>query len=584
MNDMRAVNWSFKKCENNLSAMKAPCMDPVFIGIKEDSAIRREVAILKDAGFNTLMIEGLRRLMLYEHEGKSAEVRAAVARATRIAHEAGLRVFYHSTCTFVAPTLDGLSPSELSMLSINGETGKHAYIDGWNGWYLWCLNNPDFKREYYRLAKQMVEETHVDGMMTDEVYFRTGWRDCVCPHCLAKFKGPIPEVDFENPDWLAWIRFRLQSVGDFYEGLRAVIGGIPLMGCKNNEPNPQHSQAYGENNDERMRGTSILFTEICDRELKQNWQRAAANCAAYQALGNHWKVPVAILGISDTPDIEFTYGLRMAYGGRPWVGGSALMKRSLSPEDNLSDVPGDVAEWKRIFQWEDRYLDLLVNSTRPAATVALLLSASTRDQYSHEKTDFVKEFHGWCEALTKAHIQFAVITEYELTPAMLDPYQVLIIPQAVCLPDIDLEAYTGEIIVTGESGTRDAHGKRRTRPLFKHSQPLNTFDVAQILPFPTPLRVISAPPSLLVKGVWSADGMLIHIVNCGEPVCKPLILEIENVTEAEIFSPDFSDKVSLKVISNRLVVPPELIKIYSVIRVSAVRREGCSGRLCVPKA
>jgi|GEM_PF-2017000 len=574
MSNMRAVNWSFKKCGNNLSGMIAPCMDPVYIGIRDDTAIRREVEILKDAGFNTLMIEGLRRLMLYEHEGKSAEIRAEIAHAVRIAHEAGLRVFYHSTCSLVGQTLDGLSPAELSMLSIDEETGKYAHIDCWNGWYLWCLNNPDFRQTYYRLAKQMVEETHVDGMMTDEVYFRTGWRDCVCPHCLAKFGGPIPKIDFNSPEWLAWIRFRLRSVGDFYEGLRETIGEIPLMGCKNDEPNPHHSQLFGENNDERMRGTSILFTEICDRKLKENWQRAVSNCAAYQGLGNHWKSPVAIFGISNTEDIEFTYGLRMAHGGRPWVGGSALMKRSLSPEDNLSDVPGDVEEWKRLFQWEDRYWKLFQNSTRPAASVALLLSASTRDQYDCEKGDFIEEYHGWNRALTEAHIPFAVITEAELTPALLDPYSILIVPQSVCLPDIDLNEYKGKIIATGESGERDAFGKRRAVPLFEHRWPLNKFDVSAIPDRPAPLHVVDAPSSLLVRPVWSADGMLVHLVNCGEPVCKALILDVENGTEAKIFSPDFPEEIPLSFSSGRIIISPEQIKIYSVIHIRTNTKSG----------
>ena len=51
MHDMRAVNWSFKKCLDNVDGMQAPCMDPVFIGIHDDDAIRREVDILRDADF-----------------------------------------------------------------------------------------------------------------------------------------------------------------------------------------------------------------------------------------------------------------------------------------------------------------------------------------------------------------------------------------------------------------------------------------------------------------------------------------------------------------------------------------------------
>ncbi|MDD4099425.1 MAG: hypothetical protein PHC30_11705 [Lentisphaeria bacterium] len=569
MQNLRAVNWSFKQCGDNLDGMAAPCMDPTFIGIQDDDAIRREVEILRDAGFNTLMIEGLRRLMLYEHLGISAQVRGAIAHAVGIAHDAGLRVFYHSTSTFVNPTLDGLSPSELAMLSIDGATGRYAHIDSWNGWYLWCLNNPDFQARYFHLARLMVAETRVDGMMTDEVYFRSGWLDCACPHCLAKFGAPLPAPDYERPEWRSWLRFRLQSVGDFYVGLRRAIGGIPLMGCKNDEPNPTHSQLYGENNDERMRGTSILFTEICDRKLKDNWQRAVSNCAAYQGLANRWQAPVAILGISDTSGIEFTYGLRLAHAGRPWVGGSALMRRSLSPKDNLSDVPGDVLEWKRLFQWEDRWWPLLRQATRPAARVALLLSASTRDQYPYTNTDFVEEYLGWNQALTGAHIPFAVITEAELNAAALAPFLALIVPHAVCLPDLDLDldSFAGKIIATGDSGVRDAQGGRRRQPLFAHRRSLHEYDLAELRALPAVLRVLAAPPEMLIRPLWIEDGFLVHIVNAGNDCPGPVRMSAEKASKVTLISPAFSGEIDLEVTSGEWTVPAERLGVYAVVIV-----------------
>ncbi|MBT3271692.1 MAG: hypothetical protein HN368_00950, partial [Spirochaetales bacterium] len=431
---IRMTNWSFKLCEDNLKDMEAPCMDPVWIGAVSDEVMLQEVLALKDAGFNTLIVEGLRRIMLYEHNRESAEVRAAIARAAGIAHGEGMNLFYHSTCSFANPSLGIFTEHEKTMFSVDGETGEYAFIQDWGGWYLWCMNNPDFRNEYYRLAKLMVEETQVDGMMTDEVYFRTGWFDCVCPHCLEKFGKAGPKPDFSNPDWREWIRFRLQSTGDFYEGLRKAIGGIPLLGCKNDEPNPSHSQYYGENNDERMRGTNILFTEVCTRKGKEEWRNTAANCATYQGIGVHYGAPVLGLSISETKDIEFAWALRMAHGIRPWGVGSILMKRSLSPEDNLSDNQADLAEYARLFRWEDQYGDLLAKAVRPVADVAILLSSSTRDQYDCRDNGFVREFHGWCYALTDAHIQFAVVHEDDLDK-LNDEIKVLILPHAACIPD-----------------------------------------------------------------------------------------------------------------------------------------------------
>lgn len=558
---LRMTNWSFKVCGDNLGGMKAPCMDPLWLGVVSDDAMRREVAALRDAGFNTLIVEGLRRLMLYEQSGVSAAVRAAIAQAVAIAHAAGVRVFYHSTCSFAAPSLDGFTERELGMLAIDGVTSRYAFIPDWNGWYLWCMNNPNFRDEYYRLARLMVEETRVDGIMTDEVYFRTGWHDCVCSHCLAAFGRPAPApADFADPVWREWLRFRLRSTGDFYEGLRRAVGGIPLLGCKNDEPNPTHSQYYGENNDERMRGTSILFTEVCTRQGKTAWRPTAANCVAYQGLGRHYGVPVLGLSISDTRGIEFAWALRMAHGIRPWGVGSALMQRSLSPEDNLSDNPEDLAEYARLFRWEDRYGALFANAVTPVADVALLLSSATRDQHDCRDHGFVREFHGWCDALTTAHIQFAVVHEDELG-GLDGRFQVLILPHAVCLPDFE---FGGRIVATGDSGRRDPMGAERMPPLFETTSPLGEFDVAGL---PTPIRVLEAPPDLLVRAVYADAGRLVHLLNCGDERGGEIAVAVRGMTGATLLSPDFPRPLPLAVRDGAVRFPASAFEHYAVLQL-----------------
>jgi len=496
--------------------------------------------------------------MLYEHNKVSSEVRAAIARAVGIAHAEGMAVFYHSTCSFANPSFDIFTEHEKTMLAIDGETGTYAFIENWCGWYLWCMNNPDFQDEYYRLARLMVEETQVDGMMTDEVYFRTGWHCCVCPHCRQKLGKAAPEPDFSNPHWREWLRFRLQSTGDFYEGLREAIGGIPLLGCKNDEPNPSHSQLYGENNDERMRGTSILFTEVCTRNGREHWHSTATNCAAYQGLGLHYRAPVIGLAISETKDIEFAWALRMAHGIRPWGVGSALMERSLSPEDNLGDNPADVAEYARLFRWEDQHRDLFASAAVPAAEVAVLLSSSTRDQCDCRDHAFYREFHGWCSALTDAHIQFAVVHEDDLD-TLSDEIKVLILPHAACMPDF---RFSGRIIATGDAGKCYLTGEERATPLFGETSPLGEFDVAGL---PTPVKVIEAPPDLLVRAVHTDGGYLVHLVNCGGKRDGDIVISIPGMAEARLLSPSIREALTLHIHGDRASFPVASFNTYAVL-------------------
>jgi len=569
---IRMTNWSFKLCKNNLKEMKAPCMDPVWCGAVSPEAMRKEVITLKNAGFNTLIVEGLRRLTLYERSNVSAEVRAAIASAVEIAHAEGMKVFYHSTCVLANPSMTTFTEEnkaellalfteqEKNMLSINRDTGEHTFLTWWSGWYLWCLNNPDFKKEYYRLAKLIVEETKVDGFMTDEVYFHRPF-NCDCPHCRKKFGKNAPKTDFSNPDYREWLRFRMRSVGDFYEGLRKAIGDIPLLGCKNDEPNPTQNQYYGENNDQRMRGTNILFTEVCTRKGKEEWRTTAANCAAYQGLGVHHHTPVLGLAICDTQGIEFAWALRMAHGIRAWGVGSALMKRSLSPEDNLSDNPQDVAEYARLFHWEDQYGDLFANAVEPVAEVALLLSSSTCDQRDCDDDNFVQEFHGWCNALTDAHIQFTVVHEDDLND-LDDKFKVLILPHAVCIPAFKFD---GKIIVTGDSGKDDPTGEKRITPLFEKTLPLGEFNVDAL---PTPIKVINAPKEFLIRAVHVDNGCLIHLLNCGKKYDGDIVISICGMTKAKLISPNMKEEIPVEIFNDVVNVPVAAFKTYAVLSVS----------------
>ena len=101
-------------------------------------------------------------------------------------------------------------------------------------------------------------------------------------------------------------------------------------------------------------------------------------------------VPCFIFGIV-IHHVDFLYGMQVSHAGRPWICGRALMERSLSPEDNLTDNDEDMAAWKKNFDWENQYRELLAQSTRPAAKIALLLSAATRDLYKGEINDVTEE-------------------------------------------------------------------------------------------------------------------------------------------------------------------------------------------------
>ena len=176
---MRAVNWSFKRCLNNLSSMTAPCMDPVYIGIQPDEIIRENLEKLRACGLDTLLIEGLRRLMLYEKLGISAQVRADIAHAVELAHEYGRRSL-SPTCTF-EPNLDDFSAQDRA--SGNRRTYRQRSIYRRLGRLVSWFQQPDFEK--YIISHAIQRNEGRCGLMTMKS-FRASAIVCL-PALFAQF-------------------------------------------------------------------------------------------------------------------------------------------------------------------------------------------------------------------------------------------------------------------------------------------------------------------------------------------------------------------------------------------------------------
>ncbi len=478
---------------------KESCMEPTFAGALDNDEIAQGVQTLKRAGINTVLTEGLRGLIRFEHEGKTDRVIAAIRRATQACQRAGIRVIHHTTATFVGHELAEIPAACREWLNIDAQTGACAFVkwaDDWpgNGWYLWCINNPDFRAEYFRLAAKVVRETGVDGLMTDEVYFRTGWHNCVCPHCRAKFLRQtgltVPSGEaayfwgrFDNPAFRAWIRFRAASVGDFYADLQAAIRKARahplLLGCKNQAECPASVPLYGDSNEERMRGVNLLFAELCGgtTSILYSWRRLSASFMAYNGLSNYYGTPTMTIMYAAPQESFLSWAIRVAHGVRVWAtsGGGALARRH-----QLLNSPKDLAQFEELFGWEEKHKAELTGAIRPLAAIGILSSAATRNmELAHLGPigeawyPYVREWAGWCQTLTDAYRQYATIIEPELTLSGLRQYALVILPDTSCMSDdacqaiVDYVAQGGNLIVTHKAGTCDETGAQRSMPEYR---------------------------------------------------------------------------------------------------------------------
>jgi hypothetical protein len=112
-----------------------------------------------------------------------------------------------------------------------------------------------------------------------------------------------------------------------------------------------------------------------------------------------------------------------------------------------------------LFEWHEANEEYLVDR-EPVATVGLLWSQRSVDFHGKDEPETVSQlpYRGWVDALVRARIPYLPTTEVD------DRFEVIVVPNVGVLTDeqiAQLQAYSGRLVVTGESGLYDEWGDRR---------------------------------------------------------------------------------------------------------------------------
>ena len=123
-----------------------------------------------------------------------------------------------------------------NLFQIDGRTGKRA-----NSIYdlnIFCYNNPDYREMYFKYRTEELKIVPFDGIMDDDVQWFADGHACACEHCRKLFKEqygydlPYPDKwdefygDYNNPVFVAWIRFKKESTERFYRDLTKLYESI----------------------------------------------------------------------------------------------------------------------------------------------------------------------------------------------------------------------------------------------------------------------------------------------------------------------------------------------------------------------
>lgn len=448
----RVTQWVFKRTGDGSSWRTiAPCMDPYFVGEIPHEQAAQQARALRELGINLVLSEVLRRVMRFEAEGKTAQVTAALRMAADACHREGMKFVHHTTTSFAGQTLEELPAAWRNWLSIDVRTGQPSFEPLWGGWYLWCLNNPDFRAEYFRLCRILAAEAGLDGFMVDEVYFRPGWTACTCQHCREKFRKlsgitlPGPDVEsfwgnLGNPAFRAWIDFRCASVGDFYQDLQKEILTVHphpiLLGCKSAET-LEGAQFFGDSARERMRGINTLFIELTATTTSLLYSRRyiSANLKLYASLSHSYGTPTVAVLYHRESERFFAWALRRAHGIRVMATASPkLLDEVLGPNSHLLNYPEDCRDFQEWFDWEKRHADVLDGAAAPLANIGIVFSEFSRDLFHHGLSmDYAREFMGWAERLSDESLPYAFLPEGDLTLERLQDFALVILPNVLCL-------------------------------------------------------------------------------------------------------------------------------------------------------
>ena len=352
-----------------------------------------------------------------------------------------------------------------SCRQIDGRTGEYART-GYHGYGL-CFNNPDYRKRYFDYL-ETVYKTGVDGIMTDDVQYFGSGNACACKYCREKFKNkhdydlPQPDNwgkfygDYQNPAFVAWLRFRQESTADFQQ---AVTDHAKSLGYNMLRPNYSTSTFARNHTGYPFEKAGFLWSHVFQENMfssvmRASWPSWTADAMHRRAMAKKYNVePMSMFYPSRYDDYYFCWAL-----SRSW--GHLLMA---TPEG------GDLNSVEQKFHaYEEQYSRWTTQAAVPAKT-AFMQPRSSLDFAADPVEGSGRPFTVWTQAGVFRNLAFDIIFEDEALERFLE-YDLIVIAGATMLSDNQLGvlkeycAKGGKLLVSGPFGIYDVDGSLRKHP------------------------------------------------------------------------------------------------------------------------
>lgn len=430
--------------------------------------------ILEDGGFNAeqlLHAIGREGYGLYD----KAEHFDLVKRYAAECGRRGIGIILYANAHMIPPEVYRKHPDWAQI----GADGKASWVYG--NYVFACVNSP-WRDAFFQRIRDSLEQD-IRGIFLDGPLFIA--EGCRCGNCRKLFRGEFGH-SMDSASRAELLRFKSEHVARFVKDVRGVIEEsgkdaalyVNCIGLAENTTGCDVDTVFPYVDLIGSEGGFLFYGNPNEVSIWHGSETAkylesksrGKPCVIFNA-GNHqpWARQMHTV-----PETTLLYASAVANGGNVWYGIHGLI-------DGFRTPAGQAAfRFNRFLAKNEDFF----TGTQQSAEVALLWPRHTADSFPEEaaETDFTKaaknpephaagsfqkEFHGFSEILFRSHIQFAVLDEACVRSGDLKKFKALILPDASCLSDAEIDAVRsfvragGRLIATLESGRYDARGNPR---------------------------------------------------------------------------------------------------------------------------
>ncbi|MFH0795956.1 MAG: family 10 glycosylhydrolase [Candidatus Omnitrophota bacterium] len=305
-------------------------------------------------------------------------------------------------------------------------------------WHIVCLNSP--YREYaISQVKEIAKNYDMDGIFLDMFVYHTQKQLCYCDYCKKKYReelgGEIPVViDWQSLVWRRYLDWRSKCLRECIFDMEKLIRSV-----KPNVSFSHNFHGYWIVN-WRVGVTAEEFTESADYVTGETEAMCPSQLARFMrgvSGGKHYDVMTHRFvqgwdySIKPAEQLKFEIFTAAANGAGVTVIDQPYHTGRL--EKAVYDILGEAYQ-----EIEER--EKWLAGAEPTKFIALYYSQKTKDYHGADNLEkYVPSFIGGYRALFEGHQAVDIVSDRHLNQAELNKYKVLVLSNAVCLSDRQVE-------------------------------------------------------------------------------------------------------------------------------------------------